>query len=644
LNDILKEFREQCQKVLTDAFKSLDVPEDRLKTSLKPPSRKEFGELSSSICFDVARELKKEPKQIADTVLKKIDFHTYDYVADIKEAGGGYINFHLDYEETTPRILEEVLERGVEYGYVKTDRPLRIVVEHTSVNPVHAIHIGQARNVVLGDSIAKILKARGHLVKTHYYIDDMGRQSAILAYGYARLGTDKIEGKPDHLLGDLYSLTNCIMQVKALKKRVNSTPPNHMEDLNSSRRSLDEWVSIAAELQEKHPELFNKLTTLIEEGSEAKVASLIKEYELKKPKAVESIRKTSERCIDGFKETLSRLGVEFDSWDWESDIVWGSSVKSVLEKLRATGYVYEDDGSIEFDAGRIIEDLDLRSKLGLTETYEVPSLTLARSDGTTLYTTRDVAYTLYKFKNADRVVNVIGAEQRLAQIHVKAALYAIKEASCADNLTHFAFGLVEMPGFKMSSRRGRLVRLDSVIEESHKRAQKEVEDKSEELSEAERLKIAKTIAIAAIKYALVSVEPVKTVVFTWDRVLSLEKNSAPFINYAYTRASGILNKMPPLQAEPNFKLLKHPVEKTLVLQIAKFPEVFEEAADRLKPENIAAFSNDFAEIFHEYYEKVNVIRTESKELRTARAKLIEVVKTVLNNSMTLLGITLTTKM
>ena len=626
------------------AVEDFGIPDGRLRSSINPPPRPEFGELSSSICFDIARERGGSPKEIAGKVLGKVDYAILRYVLRVEEAGGGYVNFHLDYDRATPRILTEVLENSCEYGYVKAERPLRVVVEHTSVNPVHAIHIGQARNTVLGDSIARILKARGHSVKTRYYVDDMGRQSAILAYGYLKLGNGEVEGKIDHFLGSVYSLTNCILEVKSLKRRIEETQPEQLEELNRLRARLDEWVSIAAELQEKHPSLFEKLTTLIEDDAETQVGMLIRDYEQKKPSAVEAIRRVSALCLEGFKETLRKLEVEFDSWDWESDLVWSSVVGKILEELKRTGYVREVEGVLELESERIVDDFNLREKLQLTERYSLPPLTLARSDGTTLYTLRDIAYTLRKFEEADRVINVIGAEQRLAQIHVKAALYALGKHNYADNLTHFAFGLVEMPGYKMSSRRGRLVTLDSVITESVKRAELEVEKRSEKLREDEKRKIAETIAISAVKYALVSVDPSKTVVFTWDRVLSLEKNSAPFINYAYTRAVGILNKAPSLKATPDFKLLRHPLEKALILRVAMFPEVFEEAAEKLRPENLATYSNELAEIFHEYYEKVNVIRAENEDLRSARTGLVRAVKIVLENAMSLLGVNLTPKM
>jgi arginyl-tRNA synthetase len=383
------------------AVEDFGIPDGRLRSSINPPPRPEFGELSSSICFDIARERGGSPKEIAGKVLGKVDYAILRYVLRVEEAGGGYVNFHLDYDRATPRILTEVLENSCEYGYVKAERPLRVVVEHTSVNPVHAIHIGQARNTVLGDSIARILKARGHSVKTRYYVDDMGRQSAILAYGYLKLGNGEVEGKIDHFLGSVYSLTNCILEVKSLKRRIEETQPERLEELNRLRARLDEWVSIAAELQEKHPSLFEKLTTLIEDDAETQVGMLIRDYERKKPSAVEAIRRVSALCLEGFKETLRKLEVEFDSWDWESDLVWSSVVGKILEELKRTGYVREVEGVLELESERIVDDFNLREKLQLTERYSLPPLTLARSDGTTLYTLRDIAYTLRKFEEAD---------------------------------------------------------------------------------------------------------------------------------------------------------------------------------------------------------------------------------------------------
>jgi arginyl-tRNA synthetase len=290
-----------------------------------------------------------------------------------------------------------------------------------------------------------------------------------------------------------------------------------------------------------------------------------------------------------------------------------------------------------------VEEFSLRRILNISPGYHLPSLTLARSDGTTLYITRDIAYTIKKFNLADEVVNVIGAEQSLAQLQLKIALFCLGKGQLALKLKHLAFGLVELPGFKMSSRRGRIVTLDEVIDEAIKRAYQEV-SKRFSLSEEEKIEVAKRIGIASIKYALLSVEPLKTVIFNWDRVLNFEKNSAPFINYAYTRAGGILRKAKITLENIDVSKLTHPLEKEILLKIIKFPEVFKNATDNLKPEDLVNFANALAENFHEYYEKVDVTHVPEEELKKARVFLIYAVRSVIKTAMELAGIKLAEKM
>jgi len=302
------------------------------------------------------------------------------------------------------------------------------------------------------------------------------------------------------------------------------------------------------------------------------------------------------------------------------------------------------NGTLELDAERIVEEFDLRSVLGVSSEYHIPSLTLTRSDGTTLYTTRDIAYSLWKFERVERVVNVIGAEQTLAQLHLKIALCALGYKGFAFNQRHFAYGLVELPGYKMSSRRGRFITFDEVINEAVRRAKAEVSKRTPDLPEDQREQIANTIAISAVKYALLSVEPTKNVVFVWDKVLNFETNSAPFINYAYTRAVGILRKLGELPPEINYQLIDDALGRKLIFEISRFPQIFCEAADNLRPDDIANYCNMLAEKFHEYYEKVDVIHVKDKAVRYARGALIRAMQIVLRNGMAVLGMDLSERM
>jgi arginyl-tRNA synthetase len=158
--------------------------------------------------------------------------------------------------------------------------------------------------------------------------------------------------------------------------------------------------------------------------------------------------------------------------------------------------------------------------------------------------------------------------------------------------------------------------------------------------------MAETISIGAIKYALLSVEPLHEVVFSWDRVLNFNTNSAPFINYAYTRANGILKKIGNISLPINYTKLEHPLEKRLILLLAKFPSIFIDASDRLRPDDLATYANQLTKQFHEYYEneKVDVSHLDDNELKNSRAHLINGFKIVVSNCMDILGIVLSERM
>ena len=634
------EFRVSCETALKDVLGRL-FPEISVSVRLDLPPRPEFGELASSVCFEIAKQTGERPQTVVQKVVEVLDVSRHPLIREVKAAGGGYVNFFAEFAELSRLTIESIRALGREYGHVKTDKPLKIIVEHTSVNPIHPIHIGQARNPMLGDALARILKARGHTVFRHYYIDDVGRQAAIIAYGYEKLGMPKPEGKPDHFIGVIYTITNCLIEVQRLKKEIEKAKQySDMEEASKLQRELDEWMSIAVDLEARHPQLFNKLVEEIgkDENPESKISQLIRDYEAGEEKAKSLIREISQLCMGGFKETLERAGIQFDSWDWESDFVWNSDVKKVLSRLEATPYVFRAGGVLEFDADRVARDLDLKRTFGIREDYEIPSLTLVRADGTTLYTTRDIPYTLWKFQKAERVINVIGMEQPLAQLQLKLALCALGYVDYAKNLIHFAYNLVRLPGFRMESRKGRYITLDHVMEEAVSRAYEEVSKRSPQLSDEEKRKISDLVGIGALKYALVEVDPGKPVVFTWDRVLDFEKNSAPYIQYSHARAGSILRKAAREPENADYSLLKERLEHDIVLMLARFPEVFVEAADNLKPNIIADFANALADKFNTFYNALPVIRAKPPELSDARLALVEATKIVLSNALNLLGI------
>jgi len=648
--NIFDEFKTQCREALKKALEKLGLIGYVEALTLNEPPLLKFGELTSSICFELSKKLNVNSIELAEKIVANINLNEgkFDLISGVEQAGGGYINFKLNYSLAAQKVVEALIKEKENYGLIKTATLKKVIVEHTSVNPVHPIHIGQARNSIIGDAVSRMLKARGHQVFRHYYIDDMGRQTAIAAYGYKKLGEPEILEKPDLFFGKIYSITNCLLEIQKIKLAMENVKnqPEKSEEYIELNRKLSEWISIASELEEKYPDIFDKLSEAIVKSkvsAEEEVNRLIRKYEEGDLEVKKLIRKVSQLCLNGFKETLAKMEVEFDSWDWESDLVWSGEVKKILTQIAATTYAFKSNGALELDVEKIVEEFSLRTVLNISPGYHLPSLTLSRSDGTTLYITRDIAYTIKKFNLADEVINVVGAEQSLAQLQLKIALFCLNKGELALKLKHLAFGLVELPGFKMSSRRGRLVTLDEVIDEAVKRAYQEVSKRSS-LSEEEKMDIAKKIGIAAIKYTFLSIEPLKTVVFTWDKVLNFERNSAPFINYAYTRANGILKKAGKIPEKINVDKLTHPLEKEMLLKIIKFPEVFKNSVDNLKPEDLVNFANSLAEKLHEYYEKVDVIHVSEKELREARVFLIYAIKVIIKTVMELVGIKLAEKM
>jgi arginyl-tRNA synthetase len=624
------------------------MPETKMPAiTLNKTPNIEYGQLASSLCFELAKKLNQKPLAVAQHLAAAIDTSSFNLIERVSCAGAGYINFHVNFTKFSALTLKSIKEQKFDYGFVKTSEPLNIIVEHTSVNPLHPIHIGQARNPMLGDALARILECRGHKVSRHYYIDDVGRQSSVVAYGYEKLGRPKPTEKPDLFVGKIYTVTSCLVEINRLKRtREQAIAVNLVDDLAKANKEIDEWMSIAAELKEKHPTLFESLLDKIgmDENPEEEINRLNRAYEDAEPQAKQLIREVSDLCLEGFGETMKRVGVTYDSWDWESDFVWSSQVSEVLQKLKTSPFVFSEKGVVEFDAEKVTQVLGLKSKLGLSENNEVPPLTLGRADGTTLYTTRDIAYTLWKFKRAQRVINVIGMEQSLAQLQLKIALYALGNSQYADNLVHFAYNLVTLPGYKMSSRRGHYITFDEVLDEAVQRAYEEVSKRSPMLSEEEKRKIANFVGLGAVRYALVDVDSSKPVVFTWERVLNFETNSAPYVQYTHARACSILRKAAREPEKPIYDLLVEKLERELILNLAGFPDAFIEATEYLKPNLIADYANALADKFNTFYNALPVLKADSEGLIDARLALTQAIEIVMHNALTLIGVVAPDKM
>jgi len=239
---------------------------------------------------------------------------------------------------------------------------------------------------------------------------------------------------------------------------------------------------------------------------------------------------------------------------------------------------------------------------------------------------------------ADKVLNELGPKFPVTRTFTPLSAIVFAALIPAPPLVHFAYNLVTLPGYKMSSRRGRYITFDEVLDEAIQRAYSEVSKRSPSLSDEDKRDIANFVGLGAVRYALVDVDPGKPVVFTWERVLNFETNSAPYVQYTHARACSILRKAEHNPGYLNLGLLTERLELELILALAEFPDIFVEATEYLKPNIIADYINTLADKFNTFYNAYPVIKAKTPELSDARIALTKAIQIVLKNALTLIGV------
>ena len=635
----LATLRQECQKLLTQGLQKAYPGTKLPDTKYSLPPTPDMGELSSPACFQLARELRQPPMKIAETIAASIPVESSKLISSV-EAVSGYINFHADTATYSKLVLSAVTEQDTEYGFLKAEKPQKVMVEHTSANPNSPLHIGNARNSILGDSLATLLEKRGNDVVIHFLVNDMGRQVAMATYGWKIMNKPEPEGTAELWVGTIYASVNVVLELIRLKAELKEAEENGwVYEASEAQEQIDEYEKAAEMLKERYPSIYTAMEQKLPEIADpmAEIVALNTSYEKNDPETVKEVRTVINYCLNGFQESLGLLGIYFDSFDFESDLVWAQAAEDVLERLKESGYVINDMGAQVLDCDWIARDLKLKERWGLHPEHEIPRLVLVRSDGTTLYTLRDMAYSIFKFGLADRVINVIGMEQTLAQLQLRIALAAIGEQKMGDNQLHYSYEFVKLPGVKMSGRLGRYVTLNEVLERAVELARKEVEERNPGLSDEEKAEIAEIVGYGAVKYTLLSVDPMKQVVFDWKKALDFETNSAPFIQYSHARTCNILKRADETP-KPDYSTIDHVKEKELINLLAQFPETFERAAEELQPANLTAYANNLADKFNSFYATQNVLKAETTGLKGARLQLVDSTRIALRNTLTVLGI------
>jgi arginyl-tRNA synthetase len=542
--------------------------------------------LASSVAFRLAGEAGAPPPQVAVEIAEAVDAADCTYV-DRVETQGPYLNFH-----PSEQYFTETLDaaQSDDYGTLD-DRSRSVVVEHTSANPTGPVHVGRARNPITGDAVANLLEYAGYDVERHYYVNDAGRQIAVFTWAYEHFDEADLpepeRDSPDYEMVRYYRKGN-----------------SYLDEADESE--------VAA--------------------AEEEISAIMQGLEAGNEETYERVSAVVDTVLEGMVDTLDRLPAAFDEFVKETQFMRDGSTEDVIERLKDTDYAVYEDEAWQLE----LPDID-------------KNLVFVRGDGTSLYTTRDIAHHEWKFDNFDEAVTVLGEDHELQARQLRSTLDIL--GNDTDRLQTVHYSWVNLPGGEsMSTREGTGIDLEDLLDEAISRAREEVENRLEDrirdddLTEADIERIARQVGIGAVRYDIVSKQPTKEITFEWERALDFEAQSAPYVQYVHARASGIIAEAGDGTVDPDavettvdVAALDTPEERELLREIARFTAVVEEAADDLTPHLVATYTREFAEAFNAFYRECPVLGADA-ETREARLALVVAARTTVGNALDILGV------
>jgi arginyl-tRNA synthetase len=647
--------RESVAEALKSLLKVEDVP-------LNIPPQRSMGDLSSAICLALAKQRRRPPLEIAREVAQALSAGLPPYIKDVAVTPPGYLNFRVDWPGLAQRLLPEIVEKGGRFGQPPAGGTEKVFVEHTSVNPNKAMHIGHLRNAVLGDTVARVFTWLGHPTEVCNYIDDTGVQvvDVVTAFLYHE--------------PPIYDGSSSDFAPFWAKAPREAAFDYFCWDLYSG---FQKTLEHSSRLAEKKEEVLHQ----IEAGSHP-VARFAKEL--------------AERIVDAHLETVGRLSIWYDLLNWESDIIGAGFWKATFDLLKEKGALrYEPEGP---NAGCWVVPFG-----GVVETEEgVKSLDkiLVRSNGSVTYTGKDVAYQLWKFGlldkdfryrrregqaggrelwttdrrgepgeaisrgfgKAHRVINVIDARQSYPQQVVVECLRQSGFSEEADRSHHLAYEVVnlsaqaarvlgvggveeggEKKAYAMSGRQGTGVKARDFIDMVRCKVVEKADHEMEEDTVS-------GLAAAAIRYYLLKFTLESQIIFDFDDALKTTGDTGVYLEYAHARASSILRKASERgidgvwdpQATPD---VMTETERTLLDGLARFPSVVAKAAETLRVSQLTEYGLELASAFTGFYEhpdpgaesQVPFIQIQDPRLRSFRLVLVRAFQTVMGNVLDLLG-------
>lgn len=555
-------------------------------------TRKDFEGDITVVVFPMLKVVKGNPVQIGEALGNYL-------VENVSEVASfnvvkGFLNLVLS--DAYYLSFFQGISNFDSYGMVPQGTDA-MMVEYSSPNTNKPLHLGHIRNILLGHSVSEILKASGKKVYKTQIINDRGIHicKSMLAWKHFGNGeTPQSTGlKGDKLVGNYY-----VKFDQEYKKQVTA--------LQGEGKSEDEAKAEAPLLME--------------------AKEMLRKWEAGDPETVALWEQMNGWVYDGFETTYQKLGVDFDSYYYESN-TYLLGKDNIEEGLKNGVFYKKEDGSVW---------CDLTSE-GLDEKL------VLRSDGTAVYMTQDIGTAIQRVKDhpdVNGMIYTVGNEQ---DYHFKVLFLILKKLGFqwAENLYHLSYGMVDLPSGKMKSREGTVVDADDLIDEMATTAQTISEElgKIDDLSEAEKDHLYHTIGMGALKYYILKVDPKKRILFDPKESVDFQGNTGPFIQYTYARIQSILRKSGTVADKgiPNAIQL-HEKEKELLKALQLFPEKVQEAAENYSPAIIANYTYDLVKEFNSFYQNVTILSAETEAEKTFRVQLSKAVGAVIKTAFGLLGI------
>ncbi|MEY3897489.1 MAG: hypothetical protein RLZZ214_3010 [Verrucomicrobiota bacterium] len=541
-----------------------------------------FGDYQSNAAMVLAKQQKTNPRALAQQIIDRLEL-TGLATADI--AGPGFINFRILPEAYAARAV--ALIRDERLGVPATGAGKTVVVDFSAPNVAKPMHVGHIRSTIIGDSLARIARFLGFKVIADNHIGDWGTQFGMIIYGW------------NHFLDEAALAENPIQELVRVYRQVNAATKEDPAVLEVCKAEL-------VKLQAGDPE------------------------------NLAIWRKCIEVSKAGLQKIYDRLDVKFDFWHGES--YYNDKLAGIVEEFLEKGLARESNGAVCIfsDGSKPLEQdpFKVHKEEGWTDN---PAL-IRKADGGFLYATTDLATIQFRIDEwkADHIWYVVGVPQ---QLHFRQLFEAAARWGKTGDFQHVEFGSILGDDRKlMRTRTGENVGLVEVLEEAVERAAKAIAEKNPDLQGEEAAQIAEIVGIGAVKFAELSQGRLTDYVFSWDRMLALQGDTAPYLQYSHVRIRSIFRKLDaPFDATTAEIHLNEPAEIHLVRLLVRFGEVLPTILEDFRPNLLANYVLELARAFHSYFEACPVLKAE-EPIRSSRLALCELTSRTLKQGLHLLGI------